>query len=65
MDTLYQSSISYDGKGDELKATGDIPRRLAYAQAQLGNLQAAIVTLEQSRARGLSESLNRDRADLT
>ena len=64
-ETLYQSSISYNGKGDELKATGDIPRCLAYAQAQLGNRQAAILTLEQSRARSLSENLNRDRADFT
>ena len=63
-ETLYQSSISYSGKGDELKATADLPRRLAYAQAQLGNLQAAVLTLEQGRARGLSESLDRDRADL-
>ena len=64
-EALYQSSISYSGKSDELKATGDIPRCLAYVQAQLGNLQSAILTLEQGRARGLSESLNRDRADLT
>jgi CHAT domain-containing protein len=64
-ETLYQSSISYVGKGEELNATGDIPRRLAYAQAQLGDYQAAILTLEQGRARGLSESLNRDGADLS
>ncbi len=63
-ETLYQASISYEGKGDELKATADIRHRLAYAQAQLGNLQAAVLTLEQGRARGLSESLDRDRADL-
>ena len=62
---LYRSSISYAGKGDELKATGDIPRRLAYTQAQLGDCQTAILTLEKSRARGLSESLSRDRANLT
>jgi CHAT domain-containing protein len=63
-EALYQSSISYDGKGDELKSIADIPSRLAYAQAQLGNIQTAVLTLEQSRARGLSESLDRDRADL-
>jgi tetratricopeptide (TPR) repeat protein len=63
-ETLYQSSISYAGKGDELKATADIPHPLAYAQAKLGNVQDAVFTLEQSRARGLSQSLNRDRANL-
>ncbi len=62
---LYKASISYAGKGDELKATADLPHRLAYAYAQLGNLQAAVLTLEQGRARGLSESLDRDRANLT
>ncbi len=64
-ETLYQTSISLTGKGDELKATGTIPHHLAYAQAQLGNRQQAVLILEQSRARGLSESLNRDRANLT
>jgi CHAT domain-containing protein len=64
-ESLYQSSISYNGKGDELKAAADIPSRLAYAQTQLGNFQAAILTLEQGRACGLTESLNRDRNNLT
>jgi CHAT domain-containing protein len=63
-ETLYQSSISYAGKSDEIKASAAIYRRLAYAQAQLGHYQAAIITLEQGRTRGLSESLDRDRADL-
>jgi len=61
---LYQSSISYASKGDELKSTAKIYHRLAYAQAQLGNNQAAVLTLEQGRARGLSESLSRDRANI-
>lgn len=63
-ETLYQSSISLNGKVDELKATGIIPHGLAYAQTQLGHLQSAVLTLEQGRARGLSKSLDRDRADL-
>ena len=63
-EALYQASISYDGKCDELKATAGIPRRLAYAQAQVGDVQAALINLERGRARGLSESLSRDRADL-
>ena len=62
---LYQSSIFLNGKGDELKATGTIPHRLAYAQAQLGDLKDTVLTIEQGRARGLSESLSRDRANLT
>ena len=64
-ETLYQSSISSAGKGDELKAAGNLSRCLVYVQAQLGNYQAVVLTLEQNHARGLSESLNRDRANLS
>jgi len=42
----------------------DLYRRSAYAYAQTGDLPKAIATLEQDRARGLSETLQRDRADL-
>jgi CHAT domain-containing protein len=62
---LYQSAILLDGKAAELAATNDLPRRTAYALARSGNLQASVLTLEQGRARGLSETLDRDRADLT
>jgi CHAT domain-containing protein len=62
---LYQSAIFLDGRAAELAATSDLPRRAAYALARSGNLQAAVLTLEQGRARGLSETLERDRADLT
>ena len=61
----YQESISYDGKGDNLKSAAIFARNLAYAYAKLNNRQAAILTLEQSRARGLSETIDRDRAALT
>ena len=61
---LYQSCILLDGKAAELTETADLPRRLAYALAQTGNLRKAVETLEQCRARGLSESLDRDRANL-
>jgi CHAT domain-containing protein len=64
-EVLYQSSISLNGKGDELKATADIPRLLAYTYTQLSDVQAALLTLEQGRARGLNETLSRDRANLT
>jgi CHAT domain-containing protein len=61
---LYQSAILLDSKTAELTETADLPRRAAYAFARSGNLQTAVLILEQGRARGLSEALNRDRADL-
>nr|MCU0551580.1 CHAT domain-containing protein [Leptolyngbya sp. Prado105] len=61
---LYQSCILLEGKAAELAETADLPRRTAYVLAQTGNLIQAVEILEQGRARGLSESLNRDRADL-
>nr|WP_290225480.1 CHAT domain-containing protein [Trichocoleus desertorum] len=64
-ETLYQSANLLDGKAAELAETADLPRRTAYALARTGHLQQAVEILEQGRARGLSESLSRDRADLT
>ncbi|NJM49234.1 MAG: CHAT domain-containing protein [Alkalinema sp. RU_4_3] len=61
---LYQNANLLDSKAAELAATADLPRRAAYAMARTGNFQAAVETLEQGRARGLSESLDRDRTDL-
>ncbi|HEY9816597.1 MAG TPA: tetratricopeptide repeat protein, partial [Candidatus Obscuribacterales bacterium] len=62
---LYQSANLLDSKSAELAETADLPRRAAYALARTGDLQKAVETLEQGRARGLSESLDRDRSDLT
>jgi CHAT domain-containing protein len=62
---LYQESILLDSKADELKETADLPRRMAYSFARTSELQKAVEVLEQNRARGLSESLDRDRANLT
>ncbi len=62
---LYQACILLDGKAAELAETSDLPRRAAYTLARVGNLQGAVLTLEHWRARGLSESLERDRANLT
>ncbi len=62
---LYQSAIWLDGKAAELAEAKDLPHLTAYALARSGDLQAAVLTLEQGRARGLSESLDRDRSDLT
>ena len=61
---LYQSCLFLDSKAAELTETDDLPRRMAYALARTNNFQKAIVILEQSRARGLSEALERDRANL-
>jgi CHAT domain-containing protein len=60
----YQRANLLDSKASELTTTADLPRRAAYAYAKIGKLQAAAITLEQGRARGLSESLDRDRASL-
>ena len=61
---LYQSCIFIDSKAAELTETDDLPRRMAYALARINDFPEAIVTLEQSRARGLSEALARDRVHL-
>lgn len=63
-ETLYQSCLLLDSKAAELKETADLPHRAAYALTRVGNLQTAVEVLEQGRARGLSESLDRDRTDL-
>ena len=64
VEILYQSALSKGSQEAELSETNDIYRRTAYAYAKVGNLTTAIATLEQGRARGLSETLQRDRADL-
>ncbi|PZO21819.1 MAG: hypothetical protein DCF25_04550 [Leptolyngbya foveolarum] len=61
---LYQAALFKSSQEVELSETHDLYRRAAYAYAKVGNLTAAIATLEQGRARGLSETLQRDRTDL-
>jgi CHAT domain-containing protein len=61
---LYQSCILLNSKIGEIREASDLPRRAAYAYAKTSSLPKAIETLEQSRARGLSESLDRDRTNL-
>ncbi|NJO66091.1 MAG: CHAT domain-containing protein [Leptolyngbyaceae cyanobacterium RM1_405_57] len=63
-ESLYQSCLLLDSKTAELEETDGLPRRAAYALARTGKYQAAIEALEKGRARGLSESLSRDRANL-
>jgi CHAT domain-containing protein/inhibitor of KinA sporulation pathway (predicted exonuclease) len=62
---LYQASFTRGGQEAELSEANDLFRRAAYAQARSGDLEKAVVTAEVGRARGLSESLERDRTDLT
>jgi CHAT domain-containing protein len=63
-ETLYQAALSKGSQEAELKETNDLYRRAAYAYAKVGDLETAIATIEQGRARSLSETLQRDRADL-
>ncbi|MGG6239684.1 CHAT domain-containing tetratricopeptide repeat protein [Nodosilinea sp. AN01ver1] len=63
-ETLYQSSNLLDGKAAELNESADLPRWAAYALAKIGQLSEAIKTLERGRARGLSETFERDRTNL-
>ncbi|MGK7876931.1 MAG: CHAT domain-containing protein [Xenococcaceae cyanobacterium] len=64
VEVLYEASLSLAGKKEELAQTGDLFHRTAYALTRIGNLESAAVTLERGRARSLSETLARDRADL-
>jgi CHAT domain-containing protein len=61
---LYQSCLLLDSKTSELTENADLSHRMTYALTQIGNLTKAIETIESSRARSLTESLDRDRADL-
>jgi len=61
---LYRSCVLLEGKGAELKDNFNLSRCAAYAFAQNRQLQDAIEVLERGCARGLSESLDRDRANL-
>ncbi|MEL7226083.1 MAG: CHAT domain-containing protein, partial [Cyanobacteria bacterium J06576_12] len=63
-ETLYQAALSKSSQESELSETNDLYRRAAYAYAKVDNLTVAVATLEQGRARGLSEALQRDRTDL-
>jgi CHAT domain-containing protein len=61
---LYQNCFFLKGQSAELSETGDLHHRATYAHAKNGNIQIALLTLELGRARGLSDSLARDRANL-
>jgi CHAT domain-containing protein/tetratricopeptide (TPR) repeat protein len=61
---LYQNCLFLEGQSAELSETGVLHHHAAYAHAKSNNLQTALLTLELGRARGLSDSLARDRANL-
>lgn len=64
LEVLYQSCILLDSKAVELSEAADLPRRSAYALTRINHLQQSVEVLERSRARSLSETLDRDRANL-
>ncbi len=61
---LYQACNLLNSQASELKENGDLFRRAAYAYAKAGVLEKSLETIERSHARGFSERLQRDRADL-
>lgn len=63
-ETIYQSCDFLDSKATELAETPDLYHRAAYAYAKNGDLEKAVLTIEIGRARGLRDSLERDRSDL-
>ncbi|MBN8564854.1 MAG: CHAT domain-containing protein [Leptolyngbya sp. UWPOB_LEPTO1] len=62
---LYQSCLLLSSKASELTDTDDLPRRAAYTYAKICDLETAVLKLERNRARSLSETLERDRANLS
>lgn len=61
---LYQASIFLNTQKVELSGAGGLFRKAAYARAKAGDLEVALVTVEQGRARSLSDALERDRKEL-
>ncbi|MFY9559302.1 MAG: CHAT domain-containing protein [Terriglobales bacterium] len=61
---LFRRQLTLEGKKTWLKENKLFPSRAAVALADAGHVQEAAVILEESRALLLSETLQRDRADL-
>ncbi len=61
---LYRAQLLRSGKESWLRDAQGLHARAATALAHTGQLREALVALEEGRARGLSEVLERDRADL-
>ncbi|MEM6501296.1 MAG: CHAT domain-containing tetratricopeptide repeat protein [Cyanobacteria bacterium P01_C01_bin.89] len=64
-DNLYQACLMLEGRFGELRDNRDLFSRATYAYGQTDEWSQAIATIERGRARGLSDSLQRDRANLT
>jgi len=62
---IYQASPSLSGQEYEISENKDLIDRAAYAHAKAGDLQAAVVILENGWARELRTILERDRSDLS
>ena len=63
-EVLYQAALSKSSQEAELTETKELYHRAAYAYAKVDDLAMAIAILEQGRARGLRETLQRNQADL-
>ncbi|MBD3886934.1 CHAT domain-containing protein [Phormidium tenue FACHB-886] len=63
-ESLYHSALFLSNQTIELSQTGNLYHRAAYAFAKTNDLPRAVLTLEQGRARSLSDTLARERAEL-
>jgi CHAT domain-containing protein/tetratricopeptide (TPR) repeat protein len=64
-EAFYAASLLQDAKDAELAHVFGLYQDAAYALSRSGRLKRAVRVLERGRSRGLSESLARDRADLS
>jgi len=64
MDRLYRAQLSRRSKETWLRTAPRLSLQAAYALARCGELGEAVLALERGRTRLLSETLDRDRADL-
>jgi tetratricopeptide (TPR) repeat protein len=64
LDRLYRTQLTRHGKEAWLRRAQGLAGRAAHALARTGQVQAAAIALERGKARGLSETLARERADL-
>ncbi|MFZ2359108.1 MAG: tetratricopeptide repeat protein, partial [Anaerolineae bacterium] len=64
IDRLFATQTSRAAKESWLREAQGLPANAAYALAQLGKLEEAVVALEAGRARLLAEALEQNRRDL-
>ena len=63
-DNLYYACFMLEGRKGALQDNGDLFNCAAYAHGKTEHWQESLITIERGRARGLSDSLQRDRANL-